>query len=314
MAIGIISNLYMHKNGIHGKADIQLYARMLRELLEEKGVKHVIVNGNVSNQRLQLMHFQEAVLAQFGSRIQYHYTNGKEDVAVGNGMTVAEYIKGETEDPYHLKNSPIVWGRQVVVGMDTLCDFSFYNHDLSPENQLNEWTERDLMEEANLLLFDDYLTNETAIREVSEACITEAERKIKCYPGWDVTFVTPAMPKQAFALPNGYQDPRVARKNAMMGTDKIGAMLERNGVNRCYFSQTPRRLSGSINGTAYHAQPVGRKEEWGQFTVEQTLTNGMRVFTQQEAAHAERLLREYQPSEAVLNLHLQTEATLQLIA
>lgn len=309
---GISSDIHINLNGVETEEDIKLYIRMLRDLLVERGINHYIINGDISWKKEQIDFFRKEIIRQFGSHVQFHYTNGNHDIGKGNGVIAEEYIQGETDDIFHLKNSPIIDEDTVILGMDTLYDYSFFNQDLLAENQATEKDLDGLLETTNMRLFEGTFNDWKEVEHLSALCIRAAEEKIQRYSGKVVHFVSHYMPKAEFLARNPQQDPKLARKNAMMGSPELGEMLEANGVSMCFFGHTHRRIGGNYSGTSYVCEPVGTLKDWKKFSMEHSIA-GMTIYTKRETSFVERLIQEYKPSEAVLNLFLQTEETLQFI-
>lgn len=309
---GITSDIHINMNKVHSNEEISLYIEMVKDLLMEKEINHFIINGDISWLKEQIDFFRDEAVRQLGPDIQFHYTNGNHDISEENGISVGEYIKGDTDERHHLKNSPIIDGNSVILGMDTLYDYSYYNIDLLEENRATSEVLEQLMDLTDKRISEDTFYDWKEVAGLSDKCIQAAEEKIRRYPGKDIYFLTHYMPKEEFVSRNQEQDMHLAKKNAMMGTSKIGEMLERNGVKMCFFGHTHRRISGKYGETSYICQPVGTEEDWIKFSKEQHI-GGMKLFTKKEPAFVEALIQQYQPTEAVLNLFLQTEETLQII-
>ena len=309
--VALNSDIHLNLNGVNSKEDIKLYIKMVYDWLLDSHASHYILNGDISFIKEQVLFYREEVINLFGNNIEFHYTNGNHDIGKGNGMTVEEYSKRKSEDVYHLKNSPIFSEDKVILGMDTLYDYSFYNKDLDSENQLHEEQVKALLALTNKRLFDDNVEDFEALKRLSDNCILSAEENMQEYQNKEIVFVSHYIPKKEFVARNTLQDSHLALKNAMIGTDKIGSMLERNNVTKAYFGPTHRRLGDTFNNIEYICQPVGLVKDWKKYSNEKTLANGFTIYTKESIQEVESYLKEYNPNPQVLNMFLQTIETVQ---
>lgn len=310
--VALNSDIHLNMNGLNSEEDFKSYITMLYDWLSKQGVEHYILNGDVSWLKEQVNYYRQELVKQFKG-IQFHYTNGNHDIDADNGISTKEYVQISSEDTYHLKNSPIITGDKVILGMDTLFDYSYYNIDLVAENQLTDEKATELLGLTNSRIFANNFPNAQALKELSDACILAAEEMIQEHKGKEIVFVTHYMPKTEFVSPNPQQDMHLALKNAMMGTSKIGEMLERNNVNKCYFGHTHRRIHGEYNGVKYVCQPTGTAEDWEIFSTKKELSNGFVVYSKEDVQVIESYVTKYKPSNDVLNMFLQTIETVQWV-
>lgn len=317
MTKGIVasnSDLHLNQNGVKTKEEVQQLIGMLVDFLKENGIRHYIVNGDISWVGEEVRFFREEIVRQFGEELAFYFTNGNHDIAKGNGMTTEEYMSLDSSVDRHLKNHPIVVGDKVVIGMDTLYDYSYYNKELLPDIHLTENVLDEMLAITNKRIFDDAIRDWTHLQEIEDTCIAVAEQQIQQFKGKEIVFVTHYMPKEAFVATNTQQDTRLAYKNAFMGSEKVGEMLERNGVKACYFGHTHRRIFGEVRGITYKCHPVGTEKDWKKYGEAVTLTDGTVIYMGKKPLNYHGLQQKYNPTPAVLRTFVQMVETLEIIA
>ena len=312
MTVAHNSDIHMNMNGVNSDSDIKLYIKMVYEYLVSKNIDHYILNGDISWEPHQINLYRNEMVNTLGSDMGFHYTNGNHDISNGNGYLVKDYVSLNTKDPLHLKNSPIVLGEKVIIGMDTLYDYSYFNIDMLDVNRMKPSDLDKMYALSNERILDDHFISWEDVKQISDSCIASAESLIKQYKDKEVVFMTHYMPKKEFVSGNTQQDMHLALKNAFMGTSSIGEMLERNNVSTCYFGHTHRRFTGMINNVEYYCHPVGTQEDWEKFSTKHKVRD-FTVYTKLDSSDVVQLLDTYNPSESVLNLFLQTVETMQFI-
>ncbi|QBO35855.1 phosphoesterase [Periweissella cryptocerci] len=269
--IAVVSDLHMDLNHV----DVVDFLARSADWLVAQGVQYYVIAGDLFNDFAKTLDFSEKLQTIVGDSLRVAFIVGNHDMA--RGVTFEEL--SQPLSPLYLHNQLIdVAGTDLrIVGQNGWYDYSFGDLAKYSVNEIAQWK--------RAYWFDRQIEQPMSDQERMDIVLTESKQQLvnAAHDGKRVMFVTHFVPQQDYLF-KGSDDRNLWMLNAMMGSQRLGALLEMGPVDYTIFGHLHRQFAPQTFGgrNEYYNQTVGlkthRKDEWTQSTFFATWQDRVRIF------------------------------------
>lgn len=269
--IAVVSDLHMDLNHV----DVADFLARSADWLVTQGVQYYVIAGDLFNDFEKTLNFSEKLQTILGDSLRVAFIVGNHDMA--RGVTFDELA--QPLSPLYLHNRFIdVAGSDLrIVGQNGWYDYSF--------GDLAKYSIAEIAQWKRAYWFDRQIEQPISDPERMDIVLAETTQQLQqaVDAKKQVMFVTHFVPQKDYLF-QGNDDRNLWMLNAMMGSQRLGDLLERGQVTDTIFGHLHRQFAPQTFGgrNQYFNQTVGlkthRKDEWTQPTFWETWQDRVKIF------------------------------------
>ncbi|WP_261806936.1 metallophosphoesterase [Lapidilactobacillus luobeiensis] len=232
------------------------------EFLQEAGVDHYLLTGDLFNDFEQTFAYVERLQRALGRSMRVYFVAGNHDML--RGVTYDQLEQPELLGPHYLHHRVIhLPGTKVsLVGNNGWYDYSL------ADSLATARTAADFQQWKNTYWIDRRIAMPLSDQERMARVLQQVELDLKIARerGDEILFITHFVPRRDFIF-DQLDHPRWQNINGLLGSQALGQLLQQYQVERVAFGHLhTRQRPVTIAGTTYFHAPVGyglrRLNEW----------------------------------------------------